>query len=359
MVDRDVATVGLLVAGATAVVALLGMPVAATATGATGLATVLGAAIAALAFSAGRHGEVPATAVGVAAGAGGLVAVAGALGALLGPDPGTAGGRQLAALGTAAGTVILAVAVHREVPVRRLLTGTRLVLLGGGIGAAGLYVAGATALLAVELPRLIGQTPDALGMFALRQVGVGTGFVLSAVGFAVLSGRGAGYLDLHWPDRRDVVAIAAGIGAILVVGGIVAVVYWLVDVPTTEHALHRRGREEGAEIILLAIPFTWVGAVIGEELLYRNVIQKYLTERLDAVVAILASSAIFALVHVPAYSPAPPRAVAAAVLAVFTIALVLAVTYHRTQNVVVPMVIHGCYNVIVYVGIYLELQGVL
>ena len=360
VMDRQVATLGFILAGLVAISGLLAWPMSMSGPGVVGLLIVGGAGGALLVTSVARHGGIDAIPTAAVAGIGGSLALTGFLIGIFGYHELLGMREWIVNLGgvLVAGALIwVATALWRGTPAATIFRNGQIVALGAAVGAAGLYLGGMGAAIAVEISLLVGSIPDMYADFALRQIGVGLGFVATALGFMWLTGRGMGYVDLKWPNWDDAKWTVIGLISVLAIAAVFAVILWLVNVPTTEHTLHRRGREHGPELILLAIPFTWIGAVVGEELLFRNGIQKYLTESLAAPAAIAVSSLIFALVHIPAYAPATPLPIAMAVVAIFTISLVLAVSYHTTQNVIVPMIIHGCYNMVVYVAIYLELVG--
>ncbi len=358
MTERGAATVGLAVAAAALLPAVAAWPGVGPADRITLLIGLAGGTIAFVAFSGVRHGAVSTRGGVVLAVIGGVCIIfAGVVGVIGAPAVETRRTlRAIAWLLLGAAAIGLANGMRTGVDLRTILQRASLLLFTGGIGLLALYVAGTTGYLVEAALGAISE-PGILARFGARQVGVGIGFVAVAVVTVLAIEGNLEWIDLRLLNRSDVVTVVAGIVGIIAIAGAVTVVYWLLDVPTTEHAVHRMGQEAGPEVVLIAIPLTWIGAVIGEELVYRNVIQKYLTERWTASAAIIASSAIFAVVHLPAFTPGAPVELGAAVLAVFTISLVLAVAYHRTGNVVVPMIIHGIYNVIIYVGIYAQLAG--
>lgn len=356
MTGRPGATAGVLIAGLTAIAALVAWPVPET--GAPGILAVAGAAVATGAFSAGRHGQLSTRWTGLAAVGGGLLALVGVVVGLIGWSAGGAVGGIIAALGAGVGavaTLTTGLAVLRDIPPAHLVAGGRRVGIAAAVGLLGLYVASFVAITAESLLETAAPGTGPLGGFAARQIGMGVGFVGAAMAFLLLTDRGIGYIDLERPDRHDLTYVGGGILGIVAVGALIVVIYTVADVATTEHVLLRRGREQGAAVILLAIPFTWIGAAVGEEVFYRNVVQKYLSERLSSVTAVLASSAIFAGIHVPAYTPGTVGTIAAPILAIFLTATVLAICYERTGNVLVSFLVHGSYNVLVYGWVYLQL----
>lgn len=309
-----------------------------------------------VAFSAYRHGVVDRKPASILAASGAIGLTAGGLALFftgeLGSIPSTVGG-VISLIGLA--SLGLAIAAYRETPVQRIATVVRVVMVGTAVGLGGLFLVAVVAALPDLLLEGVNLELPTLTQFALEQVAIGLGFVIATVVFFVGSGRGLGYFDLEVPGIRDLGYMIGGVVVVLVAAAVMAVVYAVLGVSPAEHVLQRRGREEGAAILLVAMAFAFLSHGLGEELLFRNGVQKYLTESMSATAAILISSVIFAVVHFPAYADPDPIRTMGAVVVVFALSLVLAVTYHRTQNVVVPIIIHGSYNAVVYLVIYLQL----
>lgn len=308
-------------------------------------------------FSARRHGWIDRRIGGALAGIGGLGLAIGGLALFVLPSANETAAWVPLWLGLAGlGCVVLAAADGLAIPQDRLGSGGRALLLGAALGFAGLFVAGTIAVGLQFVAGLIGVEPSPVTGFALQQAGMGIGLVLASLGFVLGTSRGWGYLDLDTPDRTELAYVLGGILAIVGVAIAIGVLYTILGIEGAEHDVIRRGREDGARLVLVAIPFAWVATALGEELLFRNGVQKYLTERFTPAVAIVASSAIFTAGHAPAFGGATPGPLVASLLIVFSLSLILGVAYERTSNVVVPILIHGTYNVLVYLAIFAGLS---
>ncbi|MFP4432549.1 MAG: CPBP family intramembrane glutamic endopeptidase [Spirochaetaceae bacterium] len=100
-------------------------------------------------------------------------------------------------------------------------------------------------------------------------------------------------------------------------------------------------RDYLSPISLPAIVLLSVAAGLGEELLFRGLIQRVLSERLGLAAALVATSAVFALLH------AVTRAYA---FYAFLLSLYLGVLFAATGNIAVPIVTHAVYDaVLLYV----------
>ena len=93
-----------------------------------------------------------------------------------------------------------------------------------------------------------------------------------------------------------------------------------------------RGLSAKIWIPLLAV----VAAPIFEEFIFRGLIFGGLRRSLDALPAIVASAAVFAIVHPPA-----------SMIPVFGLGLCAALAYDRTKMLLAPMIAHGIYNAVI------------
>ncbi|WP_390204588.1 CPBP family intramembrane glutamic endopeptidase [Halocatena marina] len=100
---------------------------------------------------------------------------------------------------------------------------------------------------------------------------------------------------------------------------------------------------ETPEALLVMIPVTILLIGPGEELLFRGIIQGSLRERFGPIVAIVLASVIFAAAHVTSLTGGLESRIITVALLIVP-ALVFAIAYERTGNLVVPALIHGLYN---------------
>lgn len=351
MAERVTATVGLLVgalAVALGIVAVAEAPLPSRLRWAMLLGGILGAA----AFSARRHlviSRLPAAAI---AGIGGIILLG--AGALALVDPGNAAawfGAASGLLGLAIG--VLAVADGRRIPPEVVAARVRAVSVGVLLVLAGFLLAG----VLVSIPSWLALDLSPVGESASEQLALGMGFVAVTIGFLLGTARGLGYLDVRAPDRR---AVAWAVGGIVLVIGtalVLSLLYALIGVDGAEHQLSRRAREEGVAILLVGMPLTLLVTAVGEEVLYRNGIQKYLTEEFTPVVAIVLTSLLFAVAHLPALAAVGPAGITATLSIIFVLSIIIGTIYERTRNLLVPIVVHGCYNVFVFLLWYLDLAA--
>ena len=303
-------------------------------------------------FSARRHGRIgPISGALVAAVAGIVLAISGLFLAI--GETGTLPAAVVILTGLT--SVGCAAAEMDMIRAATAITATQSLLYAAALGFGGLFVASLVAVTPRTMDAAGVITLPHLTTFALEQLGMGLGLAAAAVAFVVLSGRGLAYFDISQPNRRDLVWTVGGTALVVVAAIGIGLLYWSLGIEAAEHDLARRGAQEGAELLLIAIPLTVIATAVGEELLYRNGIQKYLTEHFQPAVAILATSIIFAVVHIPALIAPGIAALLATLAIIVALSIILGVAYERTQNVVVPILIHGIYNVFVFGIWYLEL----
>ena len=345
------ATVGVLLAGA----ALLLSAVVWTGTARSAL-LVGGAILAFLAFSGRRHGIVRKNRSVIAAGLGGVVVILGGLSMFVDGDPGSFDRIVTGVLVGLGGFLIaLAAAEYREIPPNRLMTGSQYALVGAALGFGGLVVAGVLGSVPGLIVEHTEADPGAIVEFALSQTAIAIGFVLAVGGFIVLSGRTFRYIDVRRPTPSDLGYMLGGTIVVLIASAGIQFVLVAFGVEFATHQVEDRAAQHGPGILVVAIVFAFVTNGLGEELLFRNGVQKFLTEWFSPAAAIVLSSIVFALVHFPAYGSPAPLATLGSVFVVFSLSLILGITYYRTQNILVPIVIHGCYNAIVWIVVYVNL----
>lgn len=183
-------------------------------------------------------------------------------------------------------------------------------------------------------------------------LGTGTAAVL----YLWASGRGLEFLDLRVPTRREV---GWGVAGLAVLIGTLYASAFLIDLLGIEQATHgivRRARKDPS-ILLISVPASLLLIGPGEELLYRNVVQKSLYDVFSRRTTIVVATIIFAVVHFPAYFSPTIGQTLVSLGVVFTLALVLGVVFDRTENLVVVAVVHGTFNALQFADLYCELTA--
>lgn len=187
-------------------------------------------------------------------------------------------------------------------------------------------------------------------------LGLGTGTV--ALLYLYSTDHGFAFIDVKRPDLRDGGYI---LGGVLVLVGLnlgLSALFKHFGVEAAQHSIIRTA-ESSPEILLVLVPLAYLVIGPGEELLYRNIIQKSLYDTFSRPAAVLIASGIFAGVHLFAFSGGSESVLATmnTLLVVFVLSIVLGVVYERTENVVAAALVHGTFDAIAFLVVYAQLTG--
>lgn len=236
----------------------------------------------------------------------------------------------------------------------------------GSVDARALLVRSGQALLAVfagvlaasTLTPLLGEAALLLGFGAesaatavFETIGNAAGFAIAGLLFLLYAGD-MDLLRVRRPTRRDVAVIVVGSVALLGAGYAILAAFAAVGLtPSTNRVL-----SNPPLYFLAMVPLSFLTVAVGEELLFRGVVQGELGRALGPGGAIVGASLLFGLLHYLAGTGTPAeRLVYVAVAALLGIGL--GVAYEYTDNLVVPIVVHGAYNAVQYVMQYLSASG--
>lgn len=220
--------------------------------------------------------------------------------------------------------------------------------------SVGLVVISVVAAILTESVRAaVGNIGPLVEMF-MQLLGMAIGTSMTVLTFFSFTGHNSAYLDVELPDREDMKLAAAGLVAVLLAYVLVIALFQLIGVETHEHSSRSMLVNGGLPLFAMMLIASWV--VIGpcEELLYRNLVQKWLYNEFSTASAVAISSALFASAHIFAYggfSSGP------AILLVGILSVLLGGAYALTENLTVPIFIHGTYNAIQFMLLYVEMQG--
>lgn len=231
------------------------------------------------------------------------------------------------------------------------------ILVATAYGLAGVVLSALGGLVAVLLLPWAGEGAMSLPGFVVLFVASYAGMLGAVWLFLRRSGRDASYLDVEWPGVRDVgyglLGFVGGFAALLAVGWLVS----LLDLSTTPNAVLEPGLAGDTTYLLVLIPLVLLVNAPAEELLYRNVVQKSLYGHFSKPGAVVLASAVFAVVHLPAYFNPNLGATGVSLAVVFVGSLVFGWVYARTDNVVVPAVVHGLFNAVQIALLYVYLTA--
>ncbi|MFC7185424.1 CPBP family intramembrane glutamic endopeptidase [Halorubrum yunnanense] len=161
------------------------------------------------------------------------------------------------------------------------------------------------------------------------------------------------YLGVRRPSLKEIGLIVGSWALILVTIMAVSLVIQALGTETASNQSAELAMQNPAIIpLLIAASFLVIGP--SEEILYRGVVQGRLRETLSPAPAILVASAIFAAVHVMALTGGlSGRLTTIAIL--FLPSIVFGAVYEYTENLVVPALLHGLHNAVIFTILYVTI----
>ncbi|WP_435074078.1 CPBP family intramembrane glutamic endopeptidase [Halorubrum sp. HHNYT27] len=222
------------------------------------------------------------------------------------------------------------------------LLGPLVALLGGGV-VLGLNAVTGGLSLAVNLVLTL-----VLGQYV----------AFGGLAIAYLTWRGldrsgiVAYLGVRRPSLKEIGLVIGGWALIVVTLIAVSLVMQLIGSEAAPNQSAEIAMQNPGIIpLFVAASFLVIGP--SEEILYRGIVQGRLRETLSPAPAILIASAIFAAIHVVALTGgASARLTTIAIL--FFPSIVFGAVYEYTENLVVPALLHGLHNAVIFTLIYLS-----
>jgi uncharacterized protein len=187
------------------------------------------------------------------------------------------------------------------------------------------------------------------------------GFFLVGGAYLWWTERGWDWLDLRVPTRREWGYVLAGIVGSIAFVMLVNIIATVFQLPSSENQVVELIGDD-PNMVLLMIVVVFLFNAPAEEFLFRNVIQKRLYAAFSRMGAVVATSVIFALVHIPAYALAadgglaPLGAIGVSLTVVFFGSVIFGYLYAKTDNLIVPTAAHAAFNAFQFGILYLVLR---
>ncbi|QAU13518.1 CPBP family intramembrane metalloprotease [Halorubrum sp. BOL3-1] len=164
------------------------------------------------------------------------------------------------------------------------------------------------------------------------------------------------YLGVRVPSLKEVGIVLGSWVLILISVLVVSTIVRLLGTETAANSSAELAMGNPSIIpLFIAASFLVIGPC--EEILYRGVVQGRLRESLSAVPSILLSAAIFAAIHVIALTGGV-SAQLTTVSILFVPSLVFGAVYEYTGNLVVPALLHGLHNAVLFTVLYVTVTQV-
>lgn len=174
-------------------------------------------------------------------------------------------------------------------------------------------------------------------------------FPLLSYSYLEITDRELDFIDVSRPSKRDIVVMVLGTIGLIFFNLLISAIVAYTDIPAAPSELTNLSNP--LYYILLA-GISIVVIAPAEELLFRGVIQKRLTEAFSEPGAILVASTIFSLPHYQALVVGEGRITT--LITIFALGCILGVSYSRTENLTVPILMHGVFNAFVFSITYVE-----
>jgi membrane protease YdiL (CAAX protease family) len=163
-------------------------------------------------------------------------------------------------------------------------------------------------------------------------------------------------LDLHLPTLSQ---LRIGGGRLIIAfGGItcVAVIGEMFGVRPSGHTLDSVVSSGSADPVFFLVLLVLSVVVIapGEELIWRNIIQRTMYPLIGKPLSIVVASVSFAAIHIPAYIGGNPSSVVSSLVVVFILSVVFGSVYAYTENLTIPIATHAVYNMIIYFSLFAQ-----
>lgn len=236
-------------------------------------------------------------------------------------------------------------------------------------GAVGLAISGFIVAVIVTVAVVgiidsigVGIRDNIVFLIGISVITQGIGFGIVAFGYLQYFEKGIEFLRIQMPTFRDIAWMIGGVvGLFTSLITMSLIVTALGFSQPAEHQIAALG-EQNPELLLVLIPLSFLVIGPGEELLFRGVIQTWLIDEYKTIPGIMVTSVIFALGHLAAYSGGN---IVTSLAILFVLSILLGGIYELTDNLVVPAVVHGTYNAILFLGLYasivfedeLDMQG--
>ena len=228
-----------------------------------------------------------------------------------------------------------------------------------GLAAGGFLASNLLSAPLVVLFSATGLSLESAAGYALSTLVQGIAFVLVVLGY-MRYGDHPRLLALRWPSLarprrtlRDVGWAVGGFVVLLVASQAVGLALQQFGLtPGTNRVVDAVRSDPTLALYLVVLSFLATGP--GEETLFRGGVQGVLRRVLSPVGAVVGSSALFGLAHVTAIVAASGAGgVWGYVVSTFVLGLVLGALYEYTDNLLIPIIVHGAYNAVLFAQLYL------
>lgn len=209
-----------------------------------------------------------------------------------------------------------------------------------------------------EVARVPGLALTTSSQLMMNYIALALGAVTIGLLYFRVSDKGIDYIDIHIPHKRQLAIIIGGTLALLIAFfAIGAGTSFFGEAEASEHSMQQTVSNGNIDpqFILVMIPISFLVIGPSEEFIFRNLVQKRLYEDFTKKSSIVLASSVFALIHFPTYATGALSEIFVSLGSVFVFSLILGAAYAWTENLLIPSVMHGSYNAVIFANWYTAL----
>jgi len=180
------------------------------------------------------------------------------------------------------------------------------------------------------------------------------GFILVGLWYLRWRDDAGDLFDVDLPSLSDLGWATLGLVVTFGVLYAVSLAISLLGIESASNAAILIGQEQ-PEFLLYLIGVTILLTAPAEELIFRGLVQGLFRRAYGVVPGLVIASALFGVVHFLALGGGGSKTVY--IVTAGALGLVLGALYEKTQNLVVPMLVHGAFNAIQFYLAYLIATG--
>lgn len=156
----------------------------------------------------------------------------------------------------------------------------------------------------------------------------------------------ADLIRVRMPSFRDIAWMVTGLVGLFVAVNLVGIVITAIGADQAQNTVVTMG-QQNPELFLVMIPITILFVGPGEELVFRGVVQGLFRRAYGVVPGIVIASVLFGVAH---YTALAGSGKLTYIVVTILLGLILGGLYELTNNILVPTIVHGIYNAILFAG---------
>lgn len=155
------------------------------------------------------------------------------------------------------------------------------------------------------------------------------------------------------PNKRDMLFVLYGTVGLFLISFVSNAILQLLEIQSAENMVSQVGAENPT-VMLLMIPVAILVIGVYEEFIFRAIAHETFRPLFGTGGAIVISAVLFSLIHA---SSLIGSGIVPTLVVLFGLGAFLGYLYERTENIVVPMLVHGLYDAILFGSLYVTQTG--